>query len=48
MATLAPLTYTKESNESDRQTAKKLGINRFTLDAGCAVSICLNGASWHA
>ena len=25
--------YTKESNESDRQTARKLGINRFTLSA---------------
>jgi hypothetical protein len=25
--------YTRESNESDRQTAKKLGINRFTLQA---------------
>jgi transcriptional regulator with XRE-family HTH domain len=25
--------YTKESNESDRQTATKLGINRLTLNA---------------
>jgi hypothetical protein len=36
----------EESNESDRQTAKKLGINRHWT-RGCAVSICLNGASWH-
>ena len=25
--------YTEESNESDRQTATKLGINRLTLNA---------------
>ena len=25
--------YTRESNESDRETAKKLGVNRLTLHA---------------